>query len=86
MKKLAILVLCFTLITPSAFAKKEKGNKKESVKTEQVATKKEKKAKTKDSKDTKVKGEQKECTPDNKCCKTITLNSLQDSIALILCW
>ena len=48
MKKLAILVLCFALITPSAFAKKEKGNKKEGVKTEQVATKKEKKAKTKD--------------------------------------
>ena len=48
MKKLAILVLCFALIVPSAFAKKEKGNKKESVKTEQVVTKKEKKAKTKD--------------------------------------
>ncbi len=82
MKKLAILVLCFALIAPSAFAKKEKGNKKEGVKTEQVATKKEnKKAKTKDSKEAKVKGGQKEFKPDNKCCKTITLNSLQDSIA-----
>lgn len=75
MKKLAILALCFTLVTPATFAKKEV---KAPAKTEQKANKK--------AKATKVeKGsapvEKKNDSAEKGCCKTVTLNTLQDSIA-----
>ena len=70
MKKIVILVLCLALATPATFAKKEKkAPVKVEQKTEKIQDKKEK--------------EDKKCdAPTEKgCCKTITLTSLQDSIA-----
>ena len=73
MKKLVVLVLCLTLVAPATFAKKEA---KAPAKTEQKAEKKEKTKKDKAAKD------KKENAPTEKsCCSTVTLNSLQDSIA-----
>lgn len=70
MKKIVILVLCLALATPATFAKKEK---KSPVKVEQKAEKKQ---------DKKEKEDKKCDAPTEKgCCKTITLTSLQDSIA-----
>ena len=70
MKKIVILVLCLALATPATFAKKEK---KPPVKVEQKAEKKQ---------DKKEKEDKKCDAPTEKgCCKTITLTSLQDSIA-----
>lgn len=70
MKKIVILVLCFALATPATFAKKEK---KAPVKVEQKTEKKQ---------DKKEKEDKKCDAPTEKgCCKTITLTSLQDSIA-----
>lgn len=70
MKKIVILVLCLALATPATFAKKEK---KAPVKVEKKAEKKQ---------DKKEKEDKKCDAPTEKgCCKTITLTSLQDSIA-----
>ena len=70
MKKIVILILCLALATPATFAKKEK---KSPVKVEQKAEKKQ---------DKKEKEDKKCDAPTEKgCCKTITLTSLQDSIA-----
>jgi FKBP-type peptidyl-prolyl cis-trans isomerase FklB len=75
MKKLAILALCFTLVTPATFAKKEV---KAPAKTEQKANKKAKAAKVEKGS---APVEKKNDSAEKGCCKTVTLNTLQDSIA-----
>lgn len=67
MKKILILALCLLIATPATFAKKDK---------KEVAKKEQKDSKKKSKKDNKEKTEEKK-----ECCKTITLASLQDSIA-----
>lgn len=73
MRKLVILALCLTLVTPATFAKKDK---KGGVKTELKAVKKEntKKAKA-------PKKQEEVAAKENGCCKVVTLATLQDSIA-----
>lgn len=73
MKKIVILVLCLALATPATFAKKDK---LVPVKVEQKAAKKEKAKKSKAPKK-----QEENVAKENGCCKTITLTSLQDSIA-----
>ena len=70
MKKIVVLILCLALATPATFAKKEK---KAPVKVEQKAEKKQDKKEKEDKKG--------EAPTEKGCCKTITLTSLQDSIA-----
>lgn len=70
MKKIVILVLCLALATPATFAKKEK---KAPVKVEQKTEKKQDKKEKEDKKC--------DAQTEKGCCKTITLTSLQDSIA-----
>ena len=71
MKKLAILALCLTLVTPATFAKKEA---KGAVKTEQKAVKKENTKKA-------AKNKKEDVPAEKGCCKAVTLTTLQDSIA-----
>ena len=73
MRKLVILALCLTLVTPANIAKKDK---KGGVKTELKAVKKEntKKAKA-------PKKQEEVAAKENGCCKVVTLATLQDSIA-----
>ena len=73
MKKIAILALCLTLVTPATFAKKDV---KGAVKTEQKASKKEVA-----KKDKAATNKKEEAHSEKGCCKAIVLTSLQDSIA-----